>query len=93
MNKIIEFIGENYAWFLTITIILLFALIGYIYDSKKSQLKDNKEEIEDTQIDEIENTDKESLSEMVAESATLNVDAATDTSSIEEEPKDLDSDN
>ena len=37
MENIIEFIGNNYAWFLTITIILLFALIGYIVDSKRNK--------------------------------------------------------
>ena len=37
MEKIIDFIGNNYSWFLTITIILLFALIGYIYDSKRNK--------------------------------------------------------
>ena len=37
MEALTEFIGRNYGWFLTITIILLFALIGYIYDSKRGK--------------------------------------------------------
>lgn len=42
MESIINFISNNYAWFLTITIILLFALIGYIVDTKRNNnLKDN----------------------------------------------------
>ncbi len=44
MDKLIEFVGNNYAWFLTITIILLFALIGYIYDNRKTNLKIKEED-------------------------------------------------
>ena len=47
MEKIIEFIGNNYAWFLTITIILLFALIGYIYDNRKTKTDNSKNISED----------------------------------------------
>ena len=36
MDKFVEFISNNYVWFLTIALLLLFALIGYIYDSKKN---------------------------------------------------------
>ena len=48
MEKLIEFVGNNYAWFLTVTIILLFALIGYIYDTKKTKndlLKKSEDEM------------------------------------------------
>ncbi len=48
MDKLIEFVGNNYAWFLTITIILLFALIGYIYDNRKTNLKiKDEDEVKD----------------------------------------------
>ncbi len=64
MEKIIEFIGNNYAWFLTITIILLFALIGYIYDNRKikEEKSIDKEEkndilIEEEKISEVKNDD------------------------------------
>ena len=58
MNEIIEFIGNNYAWFLTITILLLFALIGYIYDSKNSKLEEkNKEELDN--LEEVKDTKEE----------------------------------
>ena len=34
MENIIDFIANNYAWFLTIMIIWLFPLIGYIDNTK-----------------------------------------------------------
>ena len=64
MEKIIEFIGNNYAWFLTITIILLFGLIGYIYDNRKDKsikeeknesVKENEVVIEEVKTEEIKN--------------------------------------
>ena len=45
MDKFVEFISNNYVWFLTIALLLLFALIGYIYDNKKN--KSSKEESKD----------------------------------------------
>ena len=37
MDKFITFVSDNYIWFLVITIFLIFALIGYIYDNKRSK--------------------------------------------------------
>ena len=37
MDKFIAFISDNYIWFLVITIFLIFALIGYLYDTKRSR--------------------------------------------------------
>lgn len=37
MDFIIDFLVANYMWFLVITIILLFALVGYIVDSKEQK--------------------------------------------------------
>ena len=49
MEQVLEFLGNNYIWFLIIALILFFALIGFIADAKR---KNNKvepiEEIEDT---------------------------------------------
>ncbi len=78
MEKVIEFVGNNYAWFLTISIILLFALIGYIVDSKRSKndlLKKTETEIDENAIQEImNNTENEgkSLSDMVSKSKNIN---------------------
>ena len=35
MDNFIEFVTNNYIWFLVISIFLIFALIGYIVDSKR----------------------------------------------------------
>ena len=35
MDFVIDFLVGNYMWFLVITIILIFALIGYVVDSKE----------------------------------------------------------
>ncbi len=35
MDLVIDFLVGNYMWFLVITIILIFSLIGYIVDSKE----------------------------------------------------------
>ncbi len=37
MDKFITFVSDNYIWFLLITIFLIFSLIGYIYDNKRSK--------------------------------------------------------
>ncbi len=70
MDKIIEFVGNNYSWFLTITIILLFALIGYIYDNRNSKKEiDNQEEDkkEDVILEEVKNEDPILLEDEVSE--------------------------
>ncbi len=75
MEKIIDFIGNNYSWFLTITIILLFALIGYIYDSKRNKndlLKKAENEIEEISLENIVVPEGKSLNEHVNKSKNIN---------------------
>ncbi len=75
MEKIIEFIGNNYAWFLTITIILLFALIGYIHDSKRNKkdlMKLSEEAIEEESLENIKVEETKSLADMVNKSKNIN---------------------
>ncbi len=75
MEKIVEFVGNNYSWFLTITIILLFALIGYIYDSKRNKsdlLKKSEDELNEESIENIIVPDGKSLSDMVSKSKNIN---------------------
>lgn len=52
MEGITGFIGSHYGWFLTISILLLFALIGYIVDDKreKAGLKKKDNDIDDEYI-------------------------------------------
>lgn len=75
MDKIIEFISNNYSWFLTISIILLFALIGYIYDTKREKtdlLKKTENEIDEESIENIIITEEKSLNEAVSKSKNIN---------------------
>ena len=80
MEKVIEFVGNNYAWFLTISIILLFALVGYIVDTKRTQkdlTKKAEDELDENVIEELkENSmnDNKSLSDMVTKSKNINAE-------------------
>lgn len=75
MENIIEFISDNYSWFLTITIILLFALIGYIADSKRNKndlLKKTENEIEEINLENIKINEEKSLNDVVSKSKNIN---------------------
>ncbi len=75
MEKLIEFVGNNYAWFLTVTIILLFALIGYIYDTRKTKndlLKKSEDEMNEMDLENIMVPEGKSLSDMVTTSKNIN---------------------
>lgn len=37
MDSFITFVANNYVWFMVISIFLIFALIGYIYDIKREK--------------------------------------------------------
>ena len=77
MEKLVEFIGDNYAWFLTISIILLFALIGYIYDSKRNKndlLKKTENEIDEMSLQNIQFQEGKSLNDVVGVSKNINVE-------------------
>ena len=80
MEKLIEFVGNNYVWFLTITIILLFALIGYIYDSKRNKsdlLKRSEEELNEESIEKIMVPEGKSLSDLISKSKNINPETKT----------------
>ena len=88
MEKIIEFIANNYAWFLTITILLLFALIGYIYDTKKNDndlLKKSEEELDEESLEKIKVPEDKSLSDMVSKSKNINPETKSVEVPIEDE--------
>ena len=75
MEKFIDFVGNNYAWFLTITIILLYALIGYIVDTKKSKnslFAKNENEIDEEAIENLIVPEGKSLAETVNVSKNIN---------------------
>lgn len=61
------FLANHYIWFLLITIVLLFALIGYFLDSKNEPAKKKKEELTEKMItDKIETLENKPLNEMVS---------------------------
>ena len=75
MDKFIEFVGNNYVWFLTVSILLLFALIGYIYDSKKNKndlIKKSESELAVESLEKMAATNNKSLSDMVSKSKNIN---------------------
>lgn len=77
MEQIIAFVGENYVWFLVITILLLFALIGYVYDSKKTTndlFAKEERKIEEEQLENIVVPEGKSLSDMVTVSKNINAE-------------------
>lgn len=94
MEKIIDFIGNNYAWFLTITIILLFALVGYIFDSKKNKndlFKKTENEIDEESLENLIIPEGKSLAETVNVSKNINPETMnvelSDETILEEVPK------
>lgn len=91
MEKIIDFIGNNYSWFLTITIILLFALIGYIIDSKRNKndlFKKTENELAEESLENLLVPEGKSLAETVNTSKNVNAETKkvelTDESILEE---------
>lgn len=42
MDTLVEFLLDNYIWFLVISLILIFALIGYLVDASTNQDKNKK---------------------------------------------------
>ena len=80
MEQMIEFVGNNYSWFLTISIILLFALIGYIVDTKRTKndiFKKNEDEMNESILNDImsdNNNTNKSLSDMVSKSKNINAE-------------------
>ncbi len=45
MQEFINFLGNNYIWFLIVAIVLIFALIGYLIDTKNSKEEEKPETI------------------------------------------------
>jgi len=94
MEKIVEFVSNNYVWFLTITIILLFALIGYIVDNKRTKndlLTKTENEIDETNLENIQLNDEKSLNDLVNVSKNINAETKqvelTDVEILNESPE------
>lgn len=75
MENIIEFISNNYVWFLTITLILLFALVGYIVDNNRNKnnlFKQVENEQEEIDLENIKIQEGKSLNDIVSTSKNIN---------------------
>ena len=75
MGKVIEFIGNNYVWFLTVTIMLLFALIGYIYDTRKEKndvFKKEEDEMDEASIKDLIVPEGKKLNESINTTKNIN---------------------
>lgn len=80
MEKIIEFVANNYVWFLTFTILLIFALIGYIYDTKRSSedlVKKSEDEINEEMLENLVVPEGKSLADTVNASKNINPETRT----------------
>ena len=62
MEKIVEFIGSNYAWFLTITIL----------KNKNDLLKKSEEELDEESLENIMVAEDKKLSDMVVNTKDIN---------------------
>ena len=65
MDKFITFVSDNYIWFLLITIFLIFALIGYIYDNKRSKTDYINKNAKLVQEEEIELPEGKSINDLI----------------------------
>ena len=65
MDKFITFVSDNYIWFLLITIFLIFALIGYIYDNKRSKTDYINKNAKLVQEEEIELPEDRSINDLI----------------------------
>ena len=65
METLIAFLSKNYIIFIIITIFLIFALVGYIIDTKTINTKDTKQNKEDEPKDETLKEETETLTSMM----------------------------
>lgn len=65
MDTLIAFLSKNYIIFIIITIFLIFALFGYIIDTKTINTKDTKQNKEDEPKDETLKEETETLTSMM----------------------------
>ncbi|MDY3948760.1 MAG: hypothetical protein SOZ04_05375 [Bacilli bacterium] len=65
MDTLIAFLSKNYIIFIIITIFLIFALVGYIIDTKTINTKDTKQNKEDEPKDETLKEETATLTSMM----------------------------
>ena len=84
MQTFLNFLEQNYLWFLIVAIVLVLALIGYYVDMKKdaidSPFKKSKTKVEVVPDNAMENINVQtnmSLNEMINKSANNNINSNT----------------
>ncbi len=96
MDAFTNFLANNYVWFLIISLILIFALIGYLVDSKEiktgKKLKKQKEELKVVDFSTIDQSKSLNQSLKEESSNSLNLDeyvkkSENNDSSVSEEKK------
>ena len=65
MDTLIAFLSKNYIIFIIITIFLIFALVGYIIDTKTINTRDTNQNKEDEPKDETLKEETETLTSMM----------------------------
>lgn len=75
MEGFLEFVSNNYGWFLTASIILVFAIIGYVVDLKRSKndvFTQKENEMDEINLENIQVQEGKSLNDMVSTSKNIN---------------------
>lgn len=80
METIISFLADNYIWFLVITLILVFALIGYMVDIKQDERFTKKIELDKELTRKVE----------VAEAANISLNDMVEDAHKKEQNTDID---
>lgn len=65
MSTLIAFLSKNYIIFIIITIFLIFALVGYIIDTKNLNTKDTNQNKDEKQKEEQPEEETETLTSMM----------------------------
>ena len=96
MDLVIDFVVENYIWFIVGVIVLLMIIIGFIaektdfgrkpFSDKKKEKVEKKEESEDSMIEEVKNNEANSYDEPVGE----DINDAIDIPEVSDEPETTD---
>ena len=72
METVLNFLVENYLWFLIISLILIFGLIGYIVDSHEKKAPKLHFEEDNEDVTNLNVQEDKSLKELLAENNTEN---------------------
>ena len=85
MGAILNFLVDNYLWFLIISLILIFGLIGYIVDAHERKTpKLHFEENEDLNVQMSSKSEDKTIQEMLEEQEVLEINEHSESVVINE---------